>query len=206
MSQLTDQISLRAHLGDPSRLSGYLSAPGVVRTGHFRLLSGLHTDRFLAFSRVAGNPGALRELAGLLAPNVSAWSPTVLLAPSTAGVALGGALADELGLGLHLASLDRSGRPNGVVGEPDLAQARVLLVNDVVTTGQGLAALAALVRDRGGSVAGASWFASRTPLDVSRIIDAPAATILSIDLSAVSADKCPACADEQPIEDALDLN
>jgi orotate phosphoribosyltransferase len=203
---LTEPISLRAHLGDPQTLAEYLSRPGALRVGHFRLLSGLHSEHFLAFSEIAKDNEALAELAALLTPTIAPWQPTAVLAPSTAGVSLGGALADLLGIEMHLAYLDSSGRPRGLVGDPDVEGSRILLVNDVVTTGQGIDALARTVRERGADVAGAAWFASRSNVDVAPRIDAPVAFALSLELEAVPANECSACLRNVPLEDGTDLN
>jgi orotate phosphoribosyltransferase len=107
---------------------------------------------------------------------------------------------------MHLACLNSDGRPEGLVGDPDIAGARVLLVNDVVTTGQGIDALARTVRERGADVAGAAWFASRSGVDVVGNIDAPVVFAVSLDLKAVPADECETCSRGVPLEDGTDLN
>jgi orotate phosphoribosyltransferase len=203
---LTEPISLRARLGDPRTLAEYLGRPGALRLGHFRLLSGLHSEHFLAFSEIAKDNEALADLGTLLTPTIAPWQPTAVLAPSTAGVSLGSALAGRLGVAMHLAYLDSDGRPQGLVGDPDIAGGRVLLVNDVVTTGQGIDALARAVRERGADVAGAAWFASRADVDLAERIDAPVVFALSLDLKAVPADECDACSKGVPLQDGVDLN
>lgn len=202
----TDSISLRAQLGDPRSLAAYLDRPGVLRSGHFQLLSGLHSNHFLAFSAIAEDSEAVDDIASLLLPSILPWQPSIALAPSTAGVTLGAALADRLGVGLYLASLDEQSRPVGIVGEPEISDERVLLINDVVTTGQSLVALAGMVRERSGQVVGSAWFAARSDIDVAEMIEAPTAYLLSLDLRAVPADRCPACARGTEAEDAIDLN
>lgn len=206
MPALTDPISLHARLGDPQTLAAYLQRPGVLHVGHFRLLSGLHSEHFLAFSAIASDDEATAELVALLTPTIGPWEPTAVLAPSTAGVSLGRAIASEFGIAMHLASLDEGGRPQGIVGDPEIAGERVLLVNDVVTTGEGIVALARAVRTKGAEVAGATWFASRTDVDVAAMIEAPVAFAAELHLPAVSAADCPACARDVKLEDGLDLN
>jgi orotate phosphoribosyltransferase len=206
VTSLADAPTFRAHLGDPTTLADYLGRSEVLRHGHFCLLSGLHTEWFLAFSRIAIDAAAVQQLAATLAAVVGPWSPTAVLAPSTAGVALGGVLARRLGTPLHLASLDGEGRANGIIGTPGLNDQRVLLVNDIVTTGRGLQALADVVRAAGATVAGAAWFASRADVDVQGLLGAPGAHLVTLDLPAVPADQCRGCAAHQPVEEALDLN
>jgi orotate phosphoribosyltransferase len=202
----TANDTLVLHRGEPIAVAELLGLPGAVLQGHFELLSGLHTDRFIAFSRIAKEPGALALIADWLSPSLSVLAPTAVIAPSTAGVGLGWALARRLGVAMHLASLDASGRPDSVIGAPDLSGERLVLVNDVVTTGIGITALAAAVRLAGGEVAAAAWFASRAPVRVSATIDAPVASVVDVDMPAWEPADCPACAASAAATLALDLN
>lgn len=203
---VSTEARLHALLGDPDVIVDLLARPGVLRAGHFRLLSGLHADRFVAFSRLVDDENALDVIAGWLAASVAPWRPHVVVAPSTAGVALGSALGRRLGAPLELASLDSDGRPIGLLGNPTLSGRRVLLVNDVVTTGDGMVALAEVVRAAGAEVCGGAWFLSRADVDVASRIEAPTATLGLLDLPAVAPAECAGCAADQSLEDALDLN
>lgn len=198
--------SLALHRGDPYVLAEWLALPGALRSGHFELLSGLHSDRFLAFSRICEEKGALDLLASWLAPELAPLSPSAVLAPSTAGVGLGRALARTLGVPLQLASLNASGRPEAVIGAPPLAGERVLLANDVLTTGQGLEALSRLVRSSGGEPAAAVWFLSRTAVDIEAALGVPGLCIADFELPAWEDKQCHACRRGESLELALDIN
>jgi orotate phosphoribosyltransferase len=202
----TASDTLAMHRGDPLTVAELLTLPGAVLHGHFELLSGLHTDRFLAFSRIAKDSRALGKIADWLIPSLASQAPTALIAPSTAGVALGWALAQRLAVPLHLASLDASGRPDGVVGSPDLTGHRVALINDVVTTGTGLTALAETTRQAGAAVAAAAWFVSRASAPVAEQIDAPAMSIADVDMPAWHKRDCSLCTGDTLAQQALDLN
>jgi orotate phosphoribosyltransferase len=202
----TADLTFRPLVGDPRDLADFLGRPGVLRTGHFRLLSGLHAEHFLAFSAIAQDPHAVRVIAGDLAAVCGPCDPSMVLAPSTAGVALGGELARELGIALQLAELDAHGRASGVLGDIDLSGQRVLLVNDVITTGDGLLALRDVVGHAGGSVIGAACFAMRSDTDTSERLGAPVHVSVALRLSSVPAHECPLCRDGVELEDALDIN
>ena len=204
----TADLTFRPFVGDPQLLADYLGRDGVLRHGHFRLLSGLHTEHFLAFSQIAQDAQAVRRIANDLAAVCGPWGPSMVLAPSTAGVALGGELARALHAPLHLASLDETGRANGVLGEPDIAGARVLLVNDVITTGDGLVALRDVARaaGAGADVAGAACFGTRADVDLAERLQMQICLSVGLTLPAFSADKCPMCADGSEPVDALDIN
>lgn len=198
--------ALHVHRGDPRVIEELLQYPDALLTGHFKLISGLHTDRFLAFSRIVADSTALGLIADWLLPSIAPQRPSVLVSPSTAGVGLGWVLARRLGVPLQLASLDAGGRANGLLGAPRLDDQRVLLVNDLVTTGQGLKALADVVRHSGGEVAGAAWFLTRGDGDVDELIGASGFAVATLPLETWDAAECPLCREGEPAQLALDLN
>lgn len=200
-----DALTLRARLGDPRTVAEILAATDALAHGHFELLGGDHADSFIKFSRVADRPTALDTTAQWLLPSVAAWLPESVLAPATAGVALGWTLAQRLGLPLVLADVGANGRPCAVQERDAVRDRRVLLVNDIVTTGEGMAALAEVARDAGATVAGATWFLSRSDVDVSDLIGAPVSYIGDLLLARWSP-PCPLCERGDPMTTALEIN
>ncbi|NNM47034.1 phosphoribosyltransferase family protein [Knoellia koreensis] len=199
-------VSFRQYAGDPTTFAGMLTQPSVLREGHFQLLSGVHTDTFLAFSGIAHDVHQLDTVAAWLQPTVEAWTPTVVLSPSTAGVALAAELARNLSIPLCMALQDDSGRPVGLVGKSFAADDRVLLVNDVTTTGRSIEALASLSRATPASIAGAAWFVSRDP-NALKAATYPTVRVADIDLPSWSQKDCRAClAGQGTAERAIDLN
>ena len=196
---------LRARLGDPRVVIDMLSRNGALLDGHFELLGGQHSNHFLKFSRIASDTRDLDAIGDWLTPTVAAWRPDAVLAPSTAGVALAWTLARNLGVPLQLSSVDENGRPSELL-DASTAGKSLLLVNDVVTTGTGMAALAACAAGAGATVAGAAWFASRAEVDVAALIAAPAVCIAQLDLCNWLQQECPLCRDGEPVEPAQDLN
>lgn len=199
------EIEFRPLLGDPAQVLRLLSADGALRDGHFRLLSGLHTDVFVAFSAIAADPVNLDAISSWLGPTVDAWVPDAVLAPSTAGVGLAATLARRISAPLHLAAVGADGRPSALLGSSLPPSARVLVVNDVTTTGTGIRALAGIARSHGADVVGAAWFASRDWADDDPGF--PTAHVVDVNLKAFSKDDCPRCAAGiDTMEDAVDLN
>jgi hypothetical protein len=109
--------------GDPALVRDLLERPGVLEHGHYELLSGLHTDVFIRFSLLAHDADALDCIAEWLTPSLKPWNVDAVVAPATAGVALGWALARRLSVPLHLATPGDDGRaveintPNLLVGQ-----------------------------------------------------------------------------------------
>jgi orotate phosphoribosyltransferase len=193
-------------LGDADAVHRLVATPGALVTGHFELLGGLHSAHFFKFSTIARDSAALDTLAGWLVPQVQEFAPDALLAPTTAGVGLGWTLATALGTPLHLAAVGDDGRATGIIGAPDVAGTRILLVNDIVTTGRGLAAMTQIVADQGADAAGACWFLTRSEIDVKSVVGIPCARVVDWNLPAWSADACELCATGGEPVAAYDLN
>ena len=192
--------------GDPALVRDLLAREGVVEHGHYQLLSGLHSDTFIRFSALARDEEALSCIGDWLAPSLKPWQAEAIVAPSTAGVALAWSLALRLAVPLHLAASGKDGRATAITSSEELAGRRIMLVNDIVTTGAGMAALTRVVEDAGAVIAGAGWFALRRPADVEVMINAPTAFVVGLELTAVAAEECDLCQHEVPLERATELN
>lgn len=178
----------------------------AISDGHFELLGGTHSDRFIRFSRIAEDGARLQLLADWLLPSVAAWFPSAVVAPSTAGVTLGQTIARRLGLPLYLAEVDVDGRATRLAPSNGQSDARAVLINDVVTSGAGVEALAGAARATGATVVGAVWFVSRAEVDVAELIGAPTAAIADLYLDAWPSEACPLCQRDEPLTRAVDVN
>ena len=204
--EVHDALTLRARLGDPRTVADMLAATEALMHGHFELLGGDHADTFIRFSRIAERPTALDTTTQWLLPSVAAWVPDAVLARATAGVALGWTLARRLGVPLVLADVGADGRAVGVADASNVRDRRVLLVDDVVTTGQGIAALARVAGGVGATVAGGTWFLARSDVDVSELIDAPVSCVGDLLLPRWPSPSCPLCTRGEPLTPALEIN
>ena len=135
---------------------------------------------------------------------VAAWSPDLVVSPTTAGVALAATLARRIAVPVAFAEVGADGRAT-TMREP-LDGRRALLVNDVVTTGAGLAALAGVVQEAGAAVAGAAWFVTRGNVSFGDILAAPTAAIGEMLLGAWEPAECPLCASGALMTHALEIN
>jgi orotate phosphoribosyltransferase len=129
-----------------------------------------------------------------------------VLAPTTAGVALGWTLARRLGLPLVLAEVGPDGRAVTVREAETIQHRRVLLVNDIVTTGHGMAALARVATGADATVAGGAWFLSRSDIDVSQIIGADVSSVGDLILARWASEACPQCARGEALTPAPEIN
>src|SRR5690349_13039994 len=107
---------------------------GALLDGHFRLSSGLHSDRYLQSALVLQHPDLAARLGAALAAHARHLQPTAVLSPALGGIVIG----QEVGRALGVRALFAE-RQDGVLvlrrGFTLSPTDRVLVVEDVVTTG-----------------------------------------------------------------------
>ncbi len=107
---------------------------GVLREGHFLLTSGRHSDKYFEKFRILEHPPVCEQFARSVAEHFRASGITVVCGPTTGGIIIAYEVARQLGCRSIIAEKAETGRRIGrgfEVGPHD----RVLVVDDVMTTG-----------------------------------------------------------------------
>lgn len=130
-----------------------LEDAGAVLRGHFQLTSGRHSDTYVQCARILEDPALTMRLARTAAARVAGRGIELVAAPAVGGIVIGFAVAQALGVRFIFSErVEGEMRFRRSFEVP--AGTRVLIVEDVVTTGGSVAEVAALVRASGGEVAG----------------------------------------------------
>ena len=175
---------------------------GAVRDGHFLLTSGLHSATYVQSALILQYPGEATALAEALADRVRSLQPRVVIGPALGGIIVAYEMARALGCrALFTERVDgRMQLRRGFALGPG---ERVLVVEDVVTTGGSVGEVAALVRATGGSVAGLAALVDRRGRADQRRegadLEAPLAALITLDLPVYAPDACPLCRAGVPI-------
>src|SRR6059058_2558643 len=145
-------------------LPALLQQTGALLTGHFRLSSGLHSPNYVQCARLLEHPRNARAIGEALAARWKAMAPAAIgkiVAPALGGVIIGYTVAEALDLPSVFTerkdgemTLRRGFRLNR--GE------RVLIVEDVVTTGKSTRETARVVAAHGGLVFGFASILNRS--------------------------------------------
>jgi orotate phosphoribosyltransferase len=167
----------------------------AVLTGHFRLTSGRHSDRYVQCARVLEDPALVTRLAQAIAHRVGERRIDLVASPAVGGIVIGFAVAQALGVKFIF-----SEREHGVMTFRRRfevpAGARVLVVEDVVTTGGSVAEVIALVKRAGGvPVAVASLIDRGGP----KSFDLELVPLLRLQVESWEADSCGLCASDVPL-------
>lgn len=141
-------------------LIALLESCGAVMRGHFRLASGRHSDVYVEKFRILERPDVMEAAVAAILGSMDA-QPSLVVGPSTGGMIVAYEAARQLRLSatyVELVNGKRALRRNGVI-DPN---ARVLLVDDVLTTGTSLVETAAVVRGAGAEIVGVGVLIDRS--------------------------------------------
>jgi orotate phosphoribosyltransferase len=172
-------------------------AAGALRAGHFLLKSGRHSDRYLEKFAVLQYPTLAVEIARRLAGALAAHDPTLVVGPTTGGVLLAFETARQLeALVGHavrgvFAEPSEPGRRALRRGWPVSGDDRVVLVDDILTTGASLVETVGAVRAAGGEPLAAAIIVDRSVQPVE--LGFPLQALGRIEIASWEAAGCPLC-------------
>lgn len=169
---------------------------GALLEGHFRLTSGLHSPGYLQCALVLSQPERAEALGRAIGDRVRALGATVVLSPALGGVVIGHEVARALGVRAIFAE-----RQDGKLalrrGFTLAPTDRVLVVEDVMTTGGSTRETIAVAAAAGGQVVGTASIVDRSGGTIS--FDVPFTSLLDIALPTYEQDNCPLCAEGLPV-------
>jgi orotate phosphoribosyltransferase len=166
-------------------------AAGALLEGHFRLSSGLHSSGYLQSALVLQDPRTASHLGEALAVHARPWAPTAVLSPALGGVVIGHEVARALGVRAVFAERQDARltlRRGFSLGPVD----RVLIVEDVVTTGLSTRETIEVARATGAEVVGAVSLIDRSGGRAD--LGVPYAALVPLELPTWTAEACPRCA------------
>jgi orotate phosphoribosyltransferase len=169
---------------------------GALLEGHFRLSSGLHSNGYLQCALVLQHPPTAGALGAAVATLVRDRPADVVLSPALGGVIVGHEVARALGVRALFAER-QDGRLQLRRGFHIDPGERVLVVEDVVTTGLSTRETIEVARAAGAQVVGAASLVDRSGGSVG--LDVPFVTLLTMDLPTWNASACPMCAQGLPV-------
>jgi len=175
-------------------------AAGALREGHFVLSSGLHSPVFLQKNLVFMDASRCERLCRALAHKITAavGQVDVAISPAVGGIIPGYETARHLGVpSLYV---EREGGAfklrRGFSVEPGQ---RVVMVEDIVTTGLSSRECIQAIRDAGGDVVAAACIVDRSGGRAD--VGVPLIALATLDVPAYPADQLPPDLAALPIED-----
>lgn len=170
---------------------------GAVRHGHFELSSGRHSATYVQCALVLQFPDIAERLGRELAAKFRDIAIDCVAAPALGGILVGHEVARGLGVRAVFVERDSSGQMALRRGFSFQPGERVLVVEDVWTTGGSTRETMAVVEQGGGRAVAAAALIDRSGgrLD----LPVPARALMEIDIPSYEAYECPQCRAGEPI-------
>ncbi|HEU4862284.1 MAG TPA: orotate phosphoribosyltransferase [Candidatus Limnocylindria bacterium] len=187
-----------ASLADAS-VESLFRRSGALLEGHFLLKSGRHAGRYLEKFLVLQHPRFGVEICRRFAEVLAPYSPTLVVGPTTGGVLLSFETARQLGGSVRAAFAEavpsggRALRRGWTVG----AHERVVIVDDILTTGASLVETVDAVRAAGVEPAAAAVMVDRSTAPIE--LGFPLHALGRIEIPSWEPDACNLCAAGVPL-------
>lgn len=167
---------------------------GAVKEGHFLLTSGLHSPIYWEKFRILQYPHHTSRLCQLIAQNFTDQHIELVVGPMTGGIILAFEVARQLGVMSAFAEKENSiltFRRDFSITQGE----RVLVIDDVMTTGGSVWDTIHAVNKFGGIVVGVGLLVDRSINKVD--FGVPSFSCIHSPAIAYTPDKCPLCVDKQ---------
>ena len=159
--------------------------------GHFILSSGLHSPNYLQCALALQDPADATMFGRAIAERVDAESIATVASPAIGGLIIGFAVAQALGVRFIWTE-----RQSGVMtlrrGFSLKPGEKILVVEDVITTGGSTRECIAALEENGGNVVAAASIIDRS--NGTANVGVPRISLVQMDVPTYDPDNCPLCA------------
>lgn len=173
-----------------------LRKSGAMLEGHFRLTSGLHSNRYMQCAQLFKSPEYSRILCEDLVKKFEGTKIDLVVGPAMGGMIMAYEVARQMGVPNIFAE-----RENGVMtfrrGFKVPEGAKVLITEDVVTTGGSVREVMKLVEEAGAEVVAVGVGVDRSEGAVD--FGVPMQAVLSMKVEAFKPEECPLCKEGTPV-------
>lgn len=143
-------------------IEGIFEKTGAILKGHFLLTSGLHSPVYWEKFRVLQFPTYTEQLCRLISAYFSKHKIDVVAGPTTGGVILAHEVGRQIGVRSIFAEKEGDNKRTFRRGLGIKPGERVLVVDDILTTGKSIREVLDLVKKQGGEVSGIGVLVDRS--------------------------------------------
>jgi len=164
--------------------------------GHFLLTSGKHSSKYLQCAKILQYPNLAEAICKDLAKNFEGQEIDVVIGPAIGAITLSYELARQLNCRSIFAE-----REDGIMklrrGFKIEEGEKVLVVEDVITTGGSVKEVIELVKESGGEIVAVAGIVDRSGGKVD--LGYPLKTLLTLNIETYEPDTCPLCREGIPL-------
>lgn len=181
---------------DGAALLAELESSGALHQGHFRLSSGLHSNRFVQCAKLLEDPARAKRVGAALGAKLAGFEAGSVLSPALGGMIIGYETAAWLRVPFRFSERKDSSMRLRRGFELTRGE-RVVVIEDVVTTGGSALEAAQVAQQSGARVVAYGAIIDRSA--GSPRFDAPLVSLLELEVVAFEASNCELCAAGEPL-------
>jgi orotate phosphoribosyltransferase len=170
---------------------------GALLDGHFKLTSGRHSNAYFQCAKVLQHPEHLTAICSEIAGHFRGKRVETVISPAIGGIVVGTEVGRQLGVKTIFAE-----RKEGTMtirrGFSLERNERILVIEDVITTGGSVAEVIELIKSAGATVVGVGSVVDRSNGRV-RLAD-DHFSLLSMEVISYTPEECPLCQNGVPID------
>ena len=170
---------------------------GAILSGHFQLTSGLHTDTYVEKFRLLQQPSLTEKMCSEIAKKFATAEINTVAGPTTGGAILSFELARQMGVRSLIAESKENGGREFRRGYEIGASDRVLIIDDVLTTGGSVQDVINAVRNTGAEAIGVAILVDRSGGSTDFVM--PFHACITLEIATFTSNKCPLCQTDIPL-------
>ena len=174
-----------------------LKEANVLLEGHFLLTSGRHSDKYMQCAKIFQDAKYSVPLCAELVKQYKDDNVDVVIGPAIGAIQMSYEVGKQLGVRNIFAERDSDGKMTLRRGFTIEKGQRVLIVEDVVTTGGSVREVIDLVNECGGDIVGVGSIVDRTGGKID--FGVPYRSAFAMDITSYEADECPICKTGAPL-------
>ncbi len=163
----------------------------VMLEGHFLLTSGRHSDKYMQCAKLFQYADVSELICKQLAEQCSDMEIDLVVGPAIGGIIMAYEMSRQLGVKNVFAERDAEGKMTLRRGFEIPKGAKVLVTEDVVTTGGSVVEVIELIRSLGGEVVGVGSVVDRSNGNVE--FGVPFRAVLPMEVISYAPEECPLC-------------
>lgn len=165
-----------------------LKETGALLTGHFLLSSGRHSDRYCQCAKLLQYPDKSEKVLKIVADKLKEVDFDIIVGPAMGGIIVAYELArqtDKPGIFAERVEGKMSIRRGFEIKKGD----RVVISEDVITTGKSSLEVAEIIKEAGGEIAALACIVDRS----SKSMPYPVYSAVKLEIESFEPDICPLC-------------
>jgi len=171
---------------------------GAIQKGHFKLTSGVHSDTYIQCAQVMQHPEFMHTLCSELGKKFRGEDIDVIVGPAIGGIIMAHVMARVLGPWVRAIFTERENEKMTLRRSFEIKEGeKVLVVEDVTTTGSSVREVINIVKSRQGKVVGVGVLIDRSGGKVDFGIKTK--KLLTVDIKTYLPEECPLCKKGIPV-------